>query len=149
MCFRYFFSDNLIHNAMRNFVLLTLLFFLVLPFANANDNEKKGPQLTFEESMHDYGTVYVDDLPETKLEIKFTNTGDEPLILSNVRACCGTRVTDWPRDPIMPNEEGIIKIEFRLAPRPHRISRTVTATYNNSKKPNEIFRIRGQVTQRD
>jgi hypothetical protein len=112
-------------------------------------DDKKGPQLTWEKNRHDYGTVYVDDMPETKMAINFSNTGDEPLILSNVRACCGTRVTQWPREPILPGEEGTINIEFRLAPRAQRISRTVTVTYNNEEKPTERYRIVGQVIERE
>lgn len=112
-------------------------------------DDEKGPQLKWEKDRHDYGTVYVDDMPETKLAINFSNTGDEPLILSNVRACCGTRVTQWPREPILPGEEGTINIEFRLAPRAQRISRTVTVTYNNEEKPTERYRIVGQVVERE
>lgn len=123
------------------------LMLLVAMVANAND--KKGPQFKWENDRHDYGTVYVDDMPETKMAINFSNTGDEPLILSNVRACCGTRVTQWPREPILPGDEGTINIEFRLAPRAQRISRSVTVTYNNEEKPTERFRITGQVVERE
>ncbi len=111
--------------------------------------EKKGPEFSWEEGSYDYGIVYLDDMPETKLDIKFSNTGDEPLVLSHVRACCGTRVKEWPREPIKPGEEGIIKIEFRLAPRPHRINRSVTATSNMKNTPSHTFRIRGEVKERE
>ncbi len=129
--------------------MISFLGLILFMFASLQADEKKGPQLTFENDRHDYGTVYLDDMPETKLAIKFTNTGDEPLILENVRACCGTRVTQWPREPIAPGEEGVINVEFRLAPRPHRISRTVTATYNNTERPTERYRIIGQVAERE
>lgn len=131
--------------------LLTAVFALgtLAVYADDQGEERKGPQLTFEQSRYDYGTIYVDDIPETKLDIKFSNTGDEPLILSNVRACCGTRVTSWPREPIMPGEEEVIKIEFRLAPRPQRISRSVTVNYNHPERPTERFRITGQVVERE
>ncbi len=130
----------------KSFLIAGLLL-LVAMVVNAND--KKGPQFKWENDRHDYGTVYVDEMPETKMAINFSNTGDEPLILSNVRACCGTRVTQWPREPILPGEEGTINIEFRLAPRPQRISRTVTVTYNNEERPTERFRITGQVIARE
>jgi len=112
-------------------------------------DDKKGPEFKWELDIYDYGTIYLDDMPETKLDITFSNTGDEPLVLTNVRACCGTRVREWPREPIMPGEEGTIKIEFRLAPRPHRISRTVIATSNVDGNSSHIFRIRGEVAQRE
>lgn len=107
-----------------------------------------GPELKFSPERLDYGTVYTDAMPDTSVDIEFENTGDAPLILSGVRACCGTRVVSWPREPIRPGEKGTIKIEFRLAPRAQRISRTVTVTSNDSKSPTSVFRIMGQVEDR-
>ncbi|TVR38026.1 MAG: DUF1573 domain-containing protein [Bacteroidia bacterium] len=136
----------------RVFSLLAAFLFVGAMALHADEHEKeekKGPKFEWETPRFDYGTLYLDDMPETKLDIKFTNTGDEPLVLSNVRACCGTRVTSWPREPIMPGQEEVIKIEFRLAPRPQRISRTVTVTYNNPQSPTERFRITGQVVERE
>ena len=130
---------------MKNIVLFFLAAFIGLNIAKSQ--EKDGPVLKWEISRYDYGTVYVDDLPETKLDIKFTNDGNEPLVLSHVRACCGTRVHRWPREPIMPGEEGVIQIEFRLAPRAHRISRTVTVT-SNANPGTTMFRIIGEVVER-
>ncbi len=111
--------------------------------------EEGGPVLTFEIPAYDYGTVYTDDLPETKLAIIFENTGDEPLVLTNVRACCGTRVTHWPEEPVMPGLKDTINIEFRLVPRPHRIRRSVTASSNCSESNSKTFRITGEVVQRE
>jgi len=130
---------------MKNVLIVFL--FILLGAGYATSQEKKGPQLKWELERHDFGTVYLDDLPETKLEIKFTNDGTEPLILSQVRACCGTRVHSWPREPIMPGKEGIINVEFRIAPTPQRISRTVTVT-SNAEPNTSIFRIVGEVTNR-
>ena len=111
--------------------------------------EEGGPVLTFEIPAHDYGTVYTDDLPETKLAIVFENTGGEPLVLTSVRACCGTRVTNWPKEPVMPGLTDTINIEFRLAPRPHRIRRSVVASSNCTESNNKVFRITGEVVQRE
>jgi len=132
----------------RSLTLAALLMAMVLTAA-ADENEKKGPVLTFDPPRQDYGTVYVDELPDGNLEIQFSNTGDEPLVISNVRACCGTRVREWPREPIMPGEEETIEVSFRLAPRPQRISRSVTVNYNNEQRPTERFRIVGQVVERE
>ncbi len=126
---------------------LLLLFSFAL---NAhNDDEKTGPLLKFANKNHDYGTVYVDEMPNTKLDIAFSNQGDEPLILSNVRGCCGTRITKWPREPILPGDEGTISIQFSLAAKPQRISKTVTVTYNNEAEPVVRYRIVGQVVERE
>ncbi len=134
---------------IRTFLIVAAMLTMGVFTTVADEHEKKGPVLEFEKSRQDYGTVYVDDLPDGSLEIKFTNTGDEPLVINNVRACCGTRVTDWPREPVMPGDEEIIEVAFRLAPRPHRISRTVTVNYNNEERPTVRYRIVGQVVERE
>lgn len=137
----------------KSIVVLSLIFAILFAYPLAGysqeESEKNGPELTFENSGHNFGKVYTDDLPDTKLDIKFTNTGDEPLTLTSVHACCGTRVKSWPREPIMPGEEGEIKIEFRLAPRAQRISRTVTVNYNHKERPTVVYRITGQVVERE
>lgn len=130
----------------RLFFICTILLLAVM--ARATD-APDGPELKFDKPQHDYGTVYVDEMPETTMAIEFTNTGNRPLILSNVRACCGTRVTSWPREPISPGEKGEINIQFTLAPRPQRISRTVTVSSNSETNPTAIFRIVGQVVDRE
>jgi hypothetical protein len=126
---------------------LMLLFSITL--IAANDDEKTGPMLKFTNNNHDYGTVYVDSMPDTNLDIAFSNQGDEPLILSNVRGCCGTRITQWPREPILPGEDGTISIKLSLAARPQRISKTVTVTYNNEAEPVVRYRVVGQVVERE
>ncbi len=130
---------------MKNTIIVIL--FVLLGAGVAASQEKKGPQLKWELERYDYGTVTVDNMPETRIDIKFTNDGTEPLILSNVRACCGTRVIEWPRQPVMPGQQGVIKIEFRLSPVPQRISRTVTAS-TNADPNTSIFRIVGEVIER-
>ena len=132
---------------MRKPISLLLIVLMSLSVAvMAQDN--KGPAISFDPERTDYGTVYSDDMPETKLAIEFTNSGDQPLVLSGVRACCGTQVRSWPREPILPGEKGTINVEFRLQPRPQRISRTVTVTSNSATNPTAIYRITGEVVDR-
>ncbi|MFW5706748.1 MAG: DUF1573 domain-containing protein [Bacteroidota bacterium] len=130
---------------MKNTIILLFVMFVGAGIASSQEND--GPQLKWEKERYDFGTVYLDDPPETKLDLKFTNEGNEPLVLTQVRACCGTRVHSWPKEPIQPGEEGTIQIEFRLAPRAHRISRTVTVT-SNADPETSIFRIVGEVVER-
>ncbi len=106
-------------------------------------------ELTFAMDNLDYGVLYTDSLPDGKVDIEFVNTGDSPLVLSNVTGCCGTRVNDWPKNPILPNETGLIKIEFKIAQRPHRLSRVVTVSSNSEKNPTARFRITGQIEERN
>ncbi len=42
----------------------------------------------------------------------FTNTGEEPLVITNAKATCGCSVPRWPKEPIMPGERGEILVQF-------------------------------------
>jgi len=86
-----------------------------LVFATAlQAQNKKGAELTWEKGTHDFGEI----APNAKVEhtFKFTNTGNEPLIITNVQPSCGcTLPKSWPRDPIMPGGSGEIVIAFNSA----------------------------------
>ena len=45
-------------------------------------------------------------------EIKFKNTGNEPMIISNAKGSCGCTVPQWPKEPIAPGESGEINVQF-------------------------------------
>lgn len=118
-----------------------------IPPTLAEGNEEAQPAgaiLEFLQSQLDLGTVRVADLKPFRKEIEFINRGDQPLILSHVRGCCGTRITEWPRAPIMPEEQGHIEIQFSLASRPHTVRRTITVT-SNATVPSQVHRIVGQI----
>ena len=66
--------------------------------------------LEFTESTFDFGEVMEGDKVNHKYT--FTNTGSEPLIISNAKGSCGCTVPNWPRNPIAPGETGEIDVTF-------------------------------------
>ena len=134
---------------LKNKILLFVAFSLVGLFLYSNDNDtRRGPILSFDNDRYELGRIHIDSMPEGnlfKLEIPFTNTGDEPIVITNIRACCGTRVNDYPREPVIVGEEGIIEVQFRLAPRVQRVNRTVTVDYNSLQRTSVVQRISGEV----
>ncbi len=71
-----------------------------------------GPTTTIEfaETTFDYGTITEGE--KVTHAYKFTNTGSEPLLISNAKGSCGCTVPDWPRTPIAPGESSEIKVQF-------------------------------------
>lgn len=57
--------------------------------------------------VYNAGKVALGEVINAKFEVE--NTGDEPLILSDVRGTCGCTVADWSKDPIAPGEKGYVK----------------------------------------
>jgi len=75
---------------------------------------------------------------ELEVNFRFRNTGDKPLIISNVSAQCGCTIPETPKEPFAPGAEGTIKAKFNSSgqtPGPHQKQVYVTAntsptTYN-------------------
>ena len=90
-----------------------MLFATVMFFAFGLQAQKQnGPILTWEKGgTHDFGEIVQGDKVEHTY--KFTNTGNEPLIITNVQPSCGcTLPKSWSRDPIMPGGSGELVISF-------------------------------------
>jgi len=110
--------------------------------ASAQTPVTGGPEVSFEKDVHDYGTVAQNG--DGTCEFKFTNTGTEPLIISNAKGSCGCTVPQWPREPIAPGESNVIKVKYdtkRVGP----INKSVTLTTNATSTPTKVIRIKGTV----
>ena len=46
------------------------------------------------------------------VEYTITNTGNEPLVLTNVTTSCACAVADWTKEPIAPGAKGTVKASF-------------------------------------
>lgn len=66
--------------------------------------------ISFDQTVLDYGKVKPGSDGNRKFIVK--NTGDKPLIISNVRPSCGCTTPDWTKDPIMPGKTGEIKVHY-------------------------------------
>jgi len=104
----------------------------------------QGAEIRFERTTYDFGEI----LQNSNLNINFTftNIGSEPLVLFGVRESCAACITVecWPREPIMPGQEGVIGIHYNsnlLGPR----SSTITVL-SNGRSDRVILRINGHIT---
>jgi len=109
----------------------------------AKDNN--GPQISFDKETHDYGDIYMHG--DGNCVFTFTNTGNEPLLLTNVRAGCGCTVPQWTREPVLPGETGEIKVRYTTLNRAHSINRSIVVTSNATNKPSQVLRLTGKVIE--
>ncbi len=103
-----------------------------------------GPTTTmnFDELEFDYGVI--DEGEKARHTYKFTNTGSEPLIISNAKGSCGCTVPSWPKEPIPPGASGSIDVEFNSKGKKGKQSKRVTITANTD--PVQTFlTIKGEV----
>jgi hypothetical protein len=67
--------------------------------------------ISFEEKKIGFGAIKYGDVITHKF--KFTNTGNNPLIVYNVKGSCGcTTIQSWTNNPIKPGDTGNIVIQF-------------------------------------
>jgi hypothetical protein len=68
------------------------------------------PEPVFERTQFDFGNL----IPGEKVtySFRFDNQGNAPLIIYGVRSGCGCTVGDYPKEPLLPNESGRIKVDF-------------------------------------
>lgn len=114
------------------------------------DNEiqgaEGGPVMSFESMVVDYGTIQQNAEPLRKL--KFTNTGDAPLVIQNARGSCGCTVPTWPKKPIMPGESSELEIRYATN-RIGKFSKTVTLTTNEVGSEPHVVKVQGTVLKAD
>jgi hypothetical protein len=124
-------------------LLLSLSLVLGAYAANAQGTTiDKGPKITFSKEVHDYGNIKYDGDPNCSFE--FTNTGDEPLIISNAKGSCGCTVPEWPKEPIAPGAKATIKVKYDTK-RSGPINKSVTISSNAVNEPEKIVKIKGEV----
>ncbi|MEI6766433.1 MAG: DUF1573 domain-containing protein [Bacteroidota bacterium] len=98
---------------MKKLALIIGIFFLAgFAFkAQAQTTPKAdGPEITFDKLENDYGTIIQGG--DGNCVFKFKNTGNEPLILSDVRKSCGCTTPTWSKEPILPGQSGKIDIGY-------------------------------------
>lgn len=79
-------------------------------FITATVGIASAQSISFDKTTMDYGTVKTGADGNRTFVVK--NTGDKPLILSNVKPSCGCTVPDWSKDPIMPGKTSEIKVHY-------------------------------------
>ena len=107
--------------------------------ASAQDNEKA--EFKFNEEKHDFGKV-PQGTPVTTV-FTYTNIGQEPLILTDVRPTCGCTIADYTKTPVKFNDSGFIKITYNAA-YAAPFTKTIVVT-SNSKTPVKNLIIVGEV----
>lgn len=100
--------------------------------------KQSGPVLTWDKSTHDFGNIVQGDVVEHTF--KFTNTGNEPLIITNVQVSCGcTTPKGWPRDPVMPGGTGELTVAFNSTGKMGAQTKPVTIISNAVNDTRIVF----------
>ncbi|MCC6724123.1 MAG: DUF1573 domain-containing protein [Saprospiraceae bacterium] len=101
----------------------------------------QGPVMTFEKTTIDYGVIEKGADPIR--HFKFTNTGNEPLIIKSGKGSCSCAVPTYPQEPIMPGEVAYIDVRYDTQ-RVGNFNKQVTLTTNETDSTHTLT-IKGEV----
>jgi hypothetical protein len=131
---------------MKKIVLsLIMVFTFVLSVYSQQTAGKEvnpnAPVISFNEKVHDYGTIYKGGDGTTKFV--YSNKGKEPLILSRVKSSCGCTIPKWSRQPLLPGQSDTINVKYDTK-RLGSFNKSITIT-SNASEPTVVLRIKGKV----
>jgi hypothetical protein len=112
----------------------SLIFALLLFVLNAFSQGKA--EITFEKEVLKLGKVKEGEI--LNFEYPFINTGNEPLLISEIKVACTCTKFDYPKNPIAPGEKSSIKVSFDTHNKIGYQDRTLEIYYNSKKSPKII-----------
>jgi len=114
---------------MKVLFFLSLVLVYSLPAQAQLDRGSAGAAIVWERSNFDFGDITQGERVEQRFH--FTNTGNEPLIITNVEVTCGcTTPKGWPRDPIAPGDKGELVVAFNSTNKYGRQNKVITVVSN-------------------
>ena len=125
---------------MKKIILIATLLLNAVVFA------QDGPKIEFKDKDNtiDYGKVTKEE--DSGLRVfEFTNTGNQPLLIKDVKSSCGCTVPSFSKDPIMPGKTGKIEVKYNMNPGPIRKTITVESNAVNVDEGRVALKIKGEV----
>ncbi|WP_333601316.1 DUF1573 domain-containing protein [Flavobacterium sp.] len=128
---------------MKKYLLMTAI------LVNAAIFAQSGAKIEFKDKDNtiDYGTVNKEDDSGLRTFV-FTNTGDAPLIITNVQSTCGCTVPSKPTEPILPGKTGKIDVKYNMHTGPIRKTITVESNAVNVDEGRVALKIKGEVVEK-
>lgn len=134
------FLTNQKETEMKKLILLAVL------IGSAVTAAAQGAKIEFiaKDNTIDYGKVYKESDSGLR-SFEFKNTGDAPLIITDVHSTCGCTVPSKPTEPIMPGKTGKIDVKYNMNPGPIRKTITVESNAINVDGGRIALKIKGEV----
>lgn len=127
-----------------------LIFLITLFTLSIGMQAQSGAKIEFKaiDNTIDYGNVSKESDNGIRT-FEFTNTGDAPLIIKDVKSTCGCTVPTKPKDPILPGKTGKIEVKYNMNPGPIRKTITVESNAVNVEGGLVALKIKGLVITPD
>ncbi|MDE0470589.1 MAG: DUF1573 domain-containing protein [Ekhidna sp.] len=124
----------------KHLSLIVTLFFSISTISAQDNTESEGvltgPKIFFAKKSYDFGDIVQGEKVEYVFELE--NTGNEPLILTDVKTTCGCTAPEWPREPIEPGQKESLKVVFNSAGKVGMQNKVITVMSNAVNSPARV-----------
>ena len=127
----------------RNIFILLISFVIVGQFSFGQNREAT---MTFKTETHQFGTIE-EEKGDAMVKFEFTNTGADPIVITDVRSSCGCTTPKWSVKPVGAGENGFITAIFHPKNRPGAFSKTITVYSNAANSPVKLI-VKGNVIEK-
>lgn len=131
---------------MKKLFLIAIILFAYVNYNVVNAQQQKA-SISFSTLEHDYGKLKEADGKAT-CKFEFTNTGSEPLVITDVKASCGCTTPDWTKEPVAPGKKGFVSAAYDPKNRPGPFNKTITVN-SNAENGSIVLRIKGDVIAKE
>ena len=134
---------------MKRYTIITcLLIYISISYSFAQSDstanqQKNGAFIQFKTLSHNFGKIIFSQ--EATYNFEFTNTGNTPLKISNVKSSCGCTIPKWSSEEIAPQSTGEIIVKYD-SKRSGEFYKGITI-YSNATNGDIVLIIEGEVTQ--
>lgn len=104
------------------------------------------PTLKIPKLSHDFGTI--EEGTQASYTFDVQNTGNLPLIITNVQPSCGCTTPEWTKDPIPPGGKGKIMATFNSQGRLGSFNKVISVISNDAEST-KILTIKGFVEKKN
>lgn len=115
------------------------LFFAIIIALSSAFTFRSGAEFSFLDRNHDFEDVQAGVV--LTHDYTFTNTGDEPLLISDYKVACSCTKITFPEKPVLPNQKGVIHMSFDTKGKYGFQSRKIELISNSRKKVKLTFRV--------
>lgn len=117
--------------------ILTVILLLAASFAYA------APQVVWIKDSHDFGT-FREECGEVTCSMQFVNTGDAPVVITDMRVTCGCTTPRYPKGEIAPGDTAVVTVTYSALGRPGRFKKKVYV-YTDAETDRHTLTVSGVV----
>ena len=120
---------------MKNCLLLGIILAASCSGGRQSKSERIQSAIEWADTIHHFGTISMDN-PVDSFDFKFKNTGNQLLVVLDVKTSCHCTSVKYPLEPIKPNEVSYIRVIYNGSDRtPEFINKSVKVYTNAGTEP--------------